>query len=466
MRLDKLVSALFVIACVLTAQDVDPGAPMLSRIKTYLRSQFAHLPNYTCLETVTRFQKGADSGARLMPLDTVGAMDHPGGGFGLGGSFRPLDTVRLEIACSHQHEWYGLPGDHTLSVDNPALLTGGVGLIANGIYSTTLHNLFLVDGAIFTSRGEDVIDGRKAVKFDYHFPAGSILSRISLLRGSGTVNERGSFWLDPQSLDLLRLDGRATEIPPSLPLAEMEFTVVYARTHIGEFDALLAQYADLHMMQTTGVEDYDRMDFTHCRMFQTTSTLRFDIDPANAPDQAPRQASPALEHMTALPASVRVAIQIASPITDRDAIGKLIAGRVVGDVRHRGKIVLENGSPVHGRIRRLARQADGDHFLVSLEFTDVQVRGEALRFYADLVSIEKLKAVRPAPRERVFLPNHPSGTVKITLPELPGVASFLVQGKSFNLPAGLRTVWRTRGLRDLARKPSRENEVMTLPPAP
>ncbi len=445
MRPDRLVSALCVIACALTAQDIDPEVPMLSHMKSFLRYEFAHLPNYTCLETIARFQRQTTQSAR----------------------FQPLDTVRLEIACSGRQEWFGLPGSHALSVDNPVSLAGGVGLIANGVYSTTLHNLFLVDGAIFTSRGEDVIDGRKAIRFDYRFPAGWILANISLLGGSGTVNERGSLWIDPQSLDLLRLDGRATEIPPSLPLAEMEFTVVYARTRIGEFDALLAQYADLHMVQTTGVEDYDRIDFTHCRMFQTTSTLRFDIDPASEPDQAPRGDHPPPDRVTvALPAALRVAVQMSSPLTDRDAVGKLISGRVVGDVRHRGKVVLENGAPVHGRIRRLARQADGEHFLVDLEFTDVQVRGEALRFYADLVGLEKLKTLRLAPGKRVFLPNRPSGTVEITLPELPGVASFLVQGESFNLPAGLRTVWRTRGFRDNARKPSRTDEVMTPPPAP
>jgi uncharacterized cupin superfamily protein len=44
------------------------------------------------------------------------------------------------------------------------------------------------------------------------------------------------------------------------------------------------------------------------------------------------------------------------------------------------------------------------------------------------------------------LPDRSTRTTEITLPELPGVASFFVEGDTFVLPPGLRTIWRTRGL--------------------
>jgi hypothetical protein len=456
MPLGKLASVVCMAACTVTAQDLAPEVLLLSHIKTYLRYEFAHLPNYTCLETIARFQRAKKRVANPRRTHSANAMDHSKAE---SGPFVPVDTVRLEVASSERHEWYGLPGARELSEENPAVLAGGVGLISNGNFSTTLHNLFLVDGAIFTPRGEDSIDGRKAVKFDYRFPAGSVIARILLLGGQGAVNEEGSIWVDPQSLDLLRLDGRATEIPPSLPLAEMEFAVTYGRTRIGEFDALLAQYADLHMIQTTGVEDYDRIDFTHCRMFQTTSTLRFDIDPpgpanakveatAAAPVDTPREAAAPQESENALPASLRVTIQVTTPITDRDTVGKLIEARVAGDVRRKGKLVLEDGARVHGRLRSLQRDPDTDHFIVGLEFTEVQTHGVPLRFYADLVSLGKWEGVQAALRKEVLLPNHWGSTVDITLPELPGVALFFVGGKTFVLQPGLRTVWRTRELRE------------------
>jgi len=195
MRLSKYASVVCVAACAVMAQDLAPEVLLLSRIKSHLRYEFAHLPNYTCLETIARFQKAKQRG--LMPRRThsANATDQSNVESWQGGKFSQVDTVRLEVACSDHHEWYCLPGAQKLSEENPAALAGGVGLISNGSFSTTLHNLFMVDGATFTSRGEDSVDGRKAVKFDYRFPAGSIIARISLLGGQGAVNEEGSFWV-------------------------------------------------------------------------------------------------------------------------------------------------------------------------------------------------------------------------------------------------------------------------------
>ncbi len=425
MRLSRLASVIWLAACVgAPAQHLAPEVLMLSRIKSFLRYEFAHLPNYTCLETVSRFQRQAEPASK----------------------FKALDTLRLEVAYSNRREWFGAPGRHDLSVDSPVSLARGAGLIANGVFATTLHNLFLADGASFTPQGESTIGGRNAIKFDYRFPNGSTIAKIKLLGGSGAVNEEGSVWIDPKSFDLLRVDGRVTEIPPSLPLASMEFTVVYGRARIGEFDALLAQYADLHMIQSSGVEDFDRMDFTHCKMFHAESTLNFDSEEKAAVspvEPARRRLTP--EPDSNLPAALRVVIDVDSRITDKDAAGKLIQGHVAGNVRQKGQVVLEDGTAVLGRIRRLQRDADG-RFVVSLEFTEVQTRGATLRFYADLVMFAKSSGVLPVPRERVYFPNPPAGISEIKLPDLPGIAAFLVEGRTFDLPPGLRTVWRTRAL--------------------
>ena len=78
---------------------------------------------------------------------------------------------------------------------------------------------------------------------------------------------------------------------------------------------------------------------------------------------------------------------------------------------------------------------------MGLEFTEVEVNGESLRFYADLLRMDRLPGIRPTLKS---IGNYQ--TQKITLPELPGVASFFVAGATFTIPPGFRTVWRTRGL--------------------
>ena len=54
------------------------------------------------------------------------------------------------------------------------------------------------------------------------------------------IGEEGSFWADPNSLELLRMDSRAVEIPFSLPLDRLEFSIEYAPTRIGELGRGLA----------------------------------------------------------------------------------------------------------------------------------------------------------------------------------------------------------------------------------
>ena len=125
-------------------------------------------------------------------------------------------------------------------------------------------------------------------------------------------------------------------------------------------------------------------------------------------------------------------------------------------MRRKGKIIVPNASVVRGRIRRLEQYQGGGYFILGLEFTEVEANGRSLRFYADLMSIKSMDrrlAIRQTLSEEVVVPfsstggpRHTTRTDTITLPELPGVASFFVRGATFTLQNGFRMVWRTRGI--------------------
>ena len=85
---------------------------------------------------------------------------------------------------------------------------------------------------------------------------------------------------------------------------------------------------------------------------------------------------------------------------------------------------------------------------MGLEFSEVEVRGGLLPFYADLLRIDKSPRIQPTLSERVLVRGTAGVQTReeaITLPELPGVASFFVSGMTFTVPSGFRMVWRTRG---------------------
>src|SRR5260370_42039904 len=87
-----------------------------------MREELSHIPNYTCLETISRFRKDPGS--------------HPQSH----GRLTALDTVRLEIVYTNHREWYGSPGDRTLSGDNPAAFIGS-GMYGNGAFGSAPNNI-------------------------------------------------------------------------------------------------------------------------------------------------------------------------------------------------------------------------------------------------------------------------------------------------------------------------------------
>jgi len=331
---------------------------MLAHINSHMREELANLPNYTCLETIARFH--AEPRGRL----------------------EPLDTVRLEILYSDRREWYGLPGDKSLSAEDPGRLTG-TGMIGTGAFAIVLSNI-LAGLATITSRGEEAVEGRPAVKYDYHLSRFLSRFEISVPGGRGIVGEEGSFWADPHSLDFIRLEAHASEIPTDLPLREASVNVQYARTRIGERNVLVPQQAELHMVRSKGEETFDRLAFTHCRAFSAESALSVDSD-AERSAEASRPNTPSAPSAPAdtsqIASGLVITVELTTPITERDAVGTPLRGRVIGDVRRKGKVVIPNGSVVRGRIRQLERDSPkgSSAFRVALEFTDLEAsRGRRL----------------------------------------------------------------------------------------
>jgi hypothetical protein len=215
---------------------------------------------------------------------------------------------------------------------------------------------------------------------------------------------------------------------------------------------LMSQQADSHMLDASGVESYNRLEFTHCREYSVQSDIRFDPEIPEPPQASP-QGSPPIPSSTdaapqAIPALLKVTVQLTTSISDKDTVGSLIEGKVLDDALQRGKVLVPNNSGVRGRIRRLDRYHGGGAFIVGLEFTEVHVREGLLPFYADLLRADRNPRIQPTLSERVFVRDRSgvnSREETITLPELPGVASFFIKGTTFTIPSGFRTIWRTRG---------------------
>ncbi len=399
----------------LAADDLPPGILLLSRIKRHVREQLERLPDYTCLETAVRYRRKAGEKPRA----------------------EPSDVVILEVLYAGDKELYGSPGARDFLHDNPTAFTAG-GMSGNGVFALHLRTLFVHDNAMFQYRGEEGVAGRRAVRYDYRVPLMLSGFTIYLEYSHGTVSTKGSIWADPDTLDLLRLEVRADDIPVNLPLVSAAQTVDYERTRIGAREVMLPQSAIMEILQTNGEESRNFIEYTHCRSFAVESSVSFDEPavPAASDRALPRVDPPPV------PSGLLVPIELTTPISGGQAIGALIEGRVAAAVMEKGRLAIPAGAAVRGRIRRL--EHDGAYLVVGLEFTEIQTPAGPARFYANLQDLDKRSSVKlsietTAPEERLYLRY------------LPGVASFFVSGSPQVLPKGFRTIWKTTSPRSATR---------------
>jgi hypothetical protein len=363
----------------------------------------------------------------------------------------PLDRVVLQILFSGDKELFAAPGDTRWEADPMAFLASG--LMGNGLFAVDLKVVFLNNQCIISYKGEESHAGRHQARYEFY--SSSMMSgyTVHTAGASGAVAIRGSFWADPETFDLLRMEFHAEEIPPAVSYSAVTTSIDYDRVRIGEGDVLLPQAADLRTTDLSGEQKWNHIEFTHCQGFHTDSALRFGAeDVAPAPAVAP---APPVEEAT-LPPGLRIAIALSAPLGDRTPVGSLVEGKVAGSVMQKGKVLIHDGAPVQGRIRRLERYSDvGGYFTVGLEFMRIETPSGSLRFYADLQDVDRsegaemfLSTARVEAGELSSFRREADWSrtdrVHITTHEVPGVGTFFVHGSRFSLPPGFKTVWKTQ----------------------
>ena len=341
----RALSLLFLSALWVPAQDLPPEVLTLARIHDRVREAVERLPDCTCVETVARFRKSA------------------------GQQLKPVDRVVLQILFSGGKELYASPGD-THWETNPFTFVAS-GMISNGLFALNLKTIFLNNHSIIRYKGEESPVWHRETRYDFQISRMSSGYTVQRAGASGAAAMRGSFWADPETYDLLRLEFHAEEIPPELLYADISTTIDYNRVRIGASDILLPQTADVRTTGVDGEENRNHIEFTHCQGFRAESTLAFGAARDDAPAAGPAATlpQPAKAEGT-LPPALRIVIALSTPIDERAAVGSLVQGKVVGSVMHKGEGAGSRRCAGHGphpppgalfRRRRLFHRGFGIH---------------------------------------------------------------------------------------------------------
>jgi hypothetical protein len=251
--------------CALCGQDLPDWVLNLSRVKRQAKGEFQRLTNYACLETVTRSQRH------------VGAA-----------VFKALDTIRVEVAVINGKEMFAPQGGKQFQdVEVDTLATEGV--IGTGSFDTLARNLFVFDVARTTGHGEDKLGERPALWFGWAISPMADAFKLSGKYGEAYVGEAGQYWVDAETLQLLRIEQHATDIPATIDFREVRTTIDYGKVSIGSGELLLPLKAETIVIDGDGTVNRNITEFSNCREYGSESMIRFsdDSDPAAAPGTPP-----------------------------------------------------------------------------------------------------------------------------------------------------------------------------------
>jgi hypothetical protein len=241
------------LATTLAAQDLPDWVLNLSRAKRQAKANFAHLPNYACAETVGRFEKTAKDR-----------------------DFRSMDTLRLEVAVVEGRELYAKAGGE-FKFDRPIDVIAS-GAFATGSFSSVVNNLFRSDASRPTGWARETRDDRPAWRFDFEIPQTFAPWKLGVWSREATVGERGSFWVDAATFDLIEIEDHATDIPPDFPITAVQVNIRYSRTKIGASEVILpADATTLIESPTQRTRNVTR--FSSCREYGADSKITFDETP-------------------------------------------------------------------------------------------------------------------------------------------------------------------------------------------
>jgi hypothetical protein len=224
----------------------------LARIKHDMTVVLSRMPNYMCEEIIERSAR--ETGAK---------------------KFKDVDTMRLDVAFVGGKEVFGKHTAGKIDKSHPSGLTGH-GVTSNGEFTGFARSVFMDNVATIRYFGPDQLGRKASLRWDYSIPL--LTSGWTLIYAGrlATVATKGSFWVDPESLELLQLDVIASEIEPGFPMAATRLSIGYGKVRLGSDIVLIPQRSELFVTSSDGTLERNVVQFRRCREYGAETVISFD----------------------------------------------------------------------------------------------------------------------------------------------------------------------------------------------
>jgi hypothetical protein len=372
-------------------QELPPDLALLAKIKLKVSGNLKQLPNYTCTENIERWVRRPGEGKAAL-----------------------IDTVHLEVAYVEGRELFGIAG--AAKIDQSEIKKLVRGTISEGAFATNVNEIFLGPAATFHYEGSAEFDGRPSESYSFHVARLVSGYRMTTRAGSAVLGYRGRFWADAKSLDLIRMELTADDIPPALQLSAASESIEYGPVAIGKGTFLLPQSSELSLVDADGAEAKNRTSYRACHQFAAESVLSFTEIPAEPTPAAAgsRPVADARDYQAAtnLPDDFTVDISLETPIdSDSASAGDAVSASLRQSVKVEKTTVVPKGAKLSGRIKLFDNQ--GGSYSIDLTFSSVdfkdgradlsQRKNEVLMMVTTrLTQMSSVTSVQAQPTEQVI----------------------------------------------------------------
>ena len=416
---------------------------LLHRAVTKIGDTLDRLPKYMCTQTIERDQISApllNRNPNRVPCDTrpVPAQSQ----------WIRSDRLRLDVAATLTGEMYSWAGEGRFHDEELHQLIRS-GYIASGGFSGFLGSVFGNEGTTFSYRGATRVEGRQLQEYGFRIPLERSQYRFGRRDNLLIVAYDGTFWLDPQTADLVRLVVRVIDPPVETGACSSTNTLEYGHTRIHDTDFLLPKEIRFETLDMAGVEARNRTLFSGCHEFLGESTLQFGApDPARVSPPAPAT-TPPLDLPSGLPFTIAFTEAIDTRVAaSGDRVGAKLTSSIVDTS---GRVLLAAGTPLTVRILQIERNTHPDanrtgwpaiSLMMLFRLETANVGGTVRR----MTAIPTERAQSFAKGKGTLTQNRPLGTLD-SIMSGPGVAMvrFLDVPNHYVIKAGTESKWTTGG---------------------
>jgi hypothetical protein len=416
------------------AEAEDSPAEVLRQAIAKVAASANSIVNCTCQQTVTR-----DFFQPMVPTPPLACSvlleqkKHPTLDMLL--RLKATDRLRFDVSMLYSGEIFSWPGASRFDDAGLRHLVpqGGIG---TGTFAGFLGVVFKYDVRSFVFERYVLDDGRGLMEYSFHADAAEGHYTLQLPDGPPVqVGYSGTFQVDPETSETVRLTVETVEPPPSTHTCASSTTMDLQMAQIGHVQVLLPTFSQQRFVYPSGEETVNTTAFAHCHEFSGESTIVF----AREPDPAVgRNGRPARQQLVKLPPNLRFKLELTAAIqTDTVAAGDPFVAKLATPILdEKQRLVASAGSPVKGRLLCVENiRFPRPEVLVILEPEVLEINGHE----APLIAMPDW--THPV----VNLAEAGKKGVQIMLP-LPGeehTGVFVFSGEHVVINKGFRTDWRT-----------------------